>query len=116
VYVVPQQPPADLVHVGGIDVTALHEVLADAPLQPVAIRGMSPQADLGFRIFHVNDTYTLSVTFNSGRYQESGVRRLLSLMHDTIRACITQPSARVGDIVRDVRKRQRMEQCLSVSQ
>jgi hypothetical protein len=98
------------------DVIPGHSPYADAPLQPVAVRGMSPQADLGFRIYHINDTYTLTMTFNSGRYQESGVRRLLSLMHDTIRACITQPAANVGDIVRDVRKRQRVEQGLPVSQ
>jgi hypothetical protein len=97
------------------DVIPGYSSYSDAPLQPVTIRGMSPQADLGFRIYHLNDTYTLSVTFNSGRYQESGVRRLLSLVHDTIRACVTQPAAKVGDIVRDIRKRQRMEQCQSVS-
>jgi hypothetical protein len=98
------------------DVVPEHSPYADAPLQPVAIRGMSPQSDLAFRVYHRNDTYTLSATFNSGKYQESGVRRLLSLMHETIRACIAQPAATVGDIVRDVRKRQRQEQCPPVTQ
>ena len=76
----------------------------NTPLQPVAITAGLPAADLGFRVLHVNHAYSLVTTFNSGRYEPDGVRRLMTLMHDTIRACIADPGANVGDIVRRVRQ------------
>jgi hypothetical protein len=79
----------------------------DAPLQPVAVPGVLLAADLSVRVHRVNRTYTLVATFNSGRYEAAGVSRLLTLLHDTIRACADQHAARVGDIVRIVRQRQR---------
>jgi hypothetical protein len=79
----------------------------DTPLQPVALTCGLPAVDLGVRVQHINHAYTLVATFNSGRYEPDGVSRLLTLVHDTIRACVDQPAAKVGDIVRNVRQRQR---------
>jgi hypothetical protein len=79
----------------------------DTPLRPVAITNGLPAVDLGVRVHYADGAYTLVTTFNSGRYEPDGVSRLMTLMHDTIRACVAQPSAKVGDIVRTVRQRQR---------
>jgi hypothetical protein len=76
----------------------------DAPLQPVAVPGVVRPADLSVSVRHVNHTYTLWITFNSGRYEAEGVHDLMTLLRDTIRACAAQPAATVGDIVRVVRQ------------
>jgi hypothetical protein len=79
----------------------------DTPLRPVAITAGLPVVDLGFRVHHTDGAYSLVASFNSGRYEAEGVERLMTLMDDTIRACVAQPSAKVGDIVRAVRQPQR---------
>lgn len=79
----------------------------DTSLRPVAITAGLPVVDLGFRVHHTDGAYSLVATFNSGRYEPAGVKRLMTLMHDTTRACVAEPSAKVADIVRIVRQRQR---------
>lgn len=80
---------------------------ADAPLQPVDVPGLAMPVDLSVRVRQLKHTYTLVVTFNSSRYAADGVSHLVAMLHETIRACAAQPSAKVGDIVKTVRQRQR---------
>lgn len=89
------------------DVIPGYSEYADAPLQPAVVPGVTMPVDISLRVRHVNHAYTLVLTFNSGRYAGEGVGRLLTLVHETIRACAAQPAAKVGDIVKAVRQAQR---------
>lgn len=89
------------------DVVPGHRKYARAPLHPVDVPGSAMPVDLSVRVTHLKDDYTLVVTFNSARYSADGVSRLLATLHETIRACAAQPGAKVGDIVKTVRQRQK---------
>lgn len=89
------------------DVVPGHNEYPKARLQPADVPGVAMPVDLSVRVTQLKQSYTLMVTFNSSRYQAAGVGGLLTMLRETIRACAAQPSAKVGDIVKTVRQRQR---------